>query len=563
MSGFIRMFKGAEIRKLVLVSTLCCVLLIASVSLYLMISSRNNLKEQTHQMKLAMAGQIADHIQGCYASMEEFFKQTGIDFGSTLRDPANTKAVTFYTDSFQKAYDADFVIYYAADGRVVSRARDESMAIPDLPRGIAGGEEYVVMNELGGREGSFLVLDKEGIIPGDEAIIVIDNTEQNEILKQAYDEEKSSQIKEQIIWVAVIFLLFLALSFFIIRFSITRLLERPISRLSKEARDILKGESEAEEEVHEKSIFANLQRLVNSGRVILAKAGGESVTEAESDTAAQKRETNQVIAVWALVTTIIFLVATVALLVTSIVLVNNKTDAILDNVNREMAGYWSGANDSIIDYAWSHPSVYIGKELWDPNVEMDRLQVIERLVEMIRYTYNCDSTVAFIRDPATGEGRYFTSVKEGEELKQPLPSEMGAPVTIYEDYYTEGDLVIVLENRTAYPGFGSDQFDYFVVDVTPQADVLGDLYESGSSSLLTSQLWLSLLFLALCLLLSPLAMAWATRRFITRPIIELDGISARLMEGELDEEIVVDEKSSFADIQRLLKRAQEVLRSMA
>lgn len=64
-------------------------------------------------------------------------------------------------------------------------------------------------------------------------------------------------------------------------------------------------------------------------------------------------------------------------------------------------------------------------------------------------------------------------------------------------------------------------------------------------------------------MLSPLAMAWATKKYITRPILELDAISERLMEGELDAEIVVDEKSSFADIQRLLIRARELLRSMA
>ncbi len=64
--------------------------------------------------------------------------------------------------------------------------------------------------------------------------------------------------------------------------------------------------------------------------------------------------------------------------------------------------------------------------------------------------------------------------------------------------------------------------------------MLEDLYQSGSSSLLTSQLWLSLIFLALCLVLSPLAMAWATMHYITRPILELDAVSERLIEGDLD-----------------------------
>ncbi len=66
----------------------------------------------------------------------------------------------------------------------------------------------------------------------------------------------------------------------------------------------------------------------------------------------------------------------------------------------------------------------------------------------------------------------------------------------------------------------------------------------------------------LCLVLSPLAMAWATMHYITRPILELDAISERLIEGDLGVEIEVDEKSSFADIQRLLVRARDLLKSM-
>jgi methyl-accepting chemotaxis protein len=148
------------------------------------------------------------------------------------------------------------------------------------------------------------------------------------------------------------------------------------------------------------------------------------------------------------------------------------------------------------------------------------------------------------------------------ELKKPLPTSIGDPVTIYQDYYRPGDLVIVLMNPSDYPGFGDDQFAYFVIDITKQAGVLDDLYRTGSSSLLKGQLLLSLIFLLLCLVLSPLAMAWATRKYITRPILELDAISARLMEGDLEVEIAVDEKSSFADIQRLLVRARDLLKSM-
>jgi HAMP domain-containing protein len=555
------MFKGKEIKKLVLVSTLCCVLLIVSVSLFLILTSRNNLHRQTEKMKTAMAEQIADHLQSCYQSMAEFIKSTpGIQFGSGAQTQFNSKEIIdFFITSLQKAYDADFAIIYTGNQVTAAVARP-GLEVPDIKPGIAGDEEYVILNELGGRQGTFLVMDKTGLMPGGSVIFGIDNTEQIAAIKQAYEEEKSSAIKQQVIGVIILFLLLLALSLAIIYISITRWLGRPISRLGEEAREIMRGESPPAEEVREGSIFANLQRLLSSGRVILGKGGVEAAASATAEKPFERREVNKVIAVWAAITTLLFLASTIIMLVTSIAMTNTKTNEILTNVDREMADYYSSAYDSINSYTKTNPDVYVGNELWNPNAPIDREATIERLANLVRVTFNCDAAVAYV-EPASG-GKYFTAVREGVELKKPLPTSVGDPVTIYHGYYRPGDLVMVLMNSTDYPGFGADQFAYYVIDITKQAGVLDDLYQSGSGSLLKSQLLLSLLFLLLCLALSPLAMAWATRKYITRPILELDAISARLMEGDLDIEIAVDEKSSFADIQRLLIRAQELLKSM-
>jgi hypothetical protein len=555
------MFKGKEIKKLVLVSTLCCVLLIVSVSLFLILTSRNNLHRQTEKMKTAMAEQLSSHLQSCYQSMAEFLKSTpGIQFGSSAQAQFNSKdIIEFFTTSLLKAYDSDFAIVYTGN-QVTASASRPGLEAPDIEPGIAGDEEYVILNELGGRQGTFLVMDKPGLIPGGSVIFAIDNTEQIAAIKQAYEDEKSSAIRQQVIGVAILFLLLLALSLAIIYISITRWLGRPISRLGKEAREIMRGESPPAEEVREGSIFANLQRLLNSGRVILGKGGMDPSAAATTESSFEKREINKVIALWAVITTLLFLASTIVMLVTSIAMTNTKTNEILTNVDREMADYYSSCYDSIIGYTKTNPDVYVGKELWDPNAPINREATIERLVNLVRVTFNSDAAVAYV-EPASG-GKYYTAVREGVELKKPLPTSIGDPVTIYQDYYRPGDLVIVLMNPSDYPGFGDDQFAYFVIDITKQAGVLDDLYRTGSSSLLKGQLLLSLIFLLLCLVLSPLAMAWATRKYITRPILELDAISARLMEGDLEVEIAVDEKSSFADIQRLLVRARDLLKSM-
>ncbi len=276
------MFKGTEIKKLVLVSTLCCVLLIASVSLYLMVSSRNNLREQTDGMKMAMAEEIAGHLQECYASMTDFLRSdTGIKFDvSNLLGGDPAALIDFFNSSILGTFDADFVTYNTYDGRSVTAVRPGTNA-PDLPAGAAEAEgEYVILSELGGREGTFFLFRKPGILPGDEVVYVIDNTEQVDSIHQAFQDEKSRQTRQQAVVVAILFLLLLALSLVVIHFSITRLLGRPMSRLSEEAREIVRGGPvKVEEEVREGSIFANLQRLLNSGRVLLSRGGAEPAAD--------------------------------------------------------------------------------------------------------------------------------------------------------------------------------------------------------------------------------------------------------------------------------------------
>jgi nitrogen fixation/metabolism regulation signal transduction histidine kinase len=556
------MFKGKEIKKLVLVSTLCCVLLILSVSLYLMLSSRNNLSKQTEKMKMAMAEQIAAHLQGCYASMTEFLKSdVGVEFEKNLLDiGAGSQALyDFYDNSILGTFDADFVIYNTRAGRKISVAKP-GLEVPDISADMtSGSDDYVILNELGGSKGTFFLFEKPGVFPGDKVVYAIDNSAQVDSIRQAYQDEKSRMMKQQIIVVTILFLLLLTLSLTVIHFSIKRLLGRPMSRLREEARDIIRGKSTAVEEVREGSIFANLQRLLNSGRILLGKGGAEKVPVSADESPVSNREVNMVILVWAVITTLLFLASTVIILVTSISMMNSKADTILTNVDREMADYYSSAYDSVTNYAKSNAGVYVGGDIWNPDSSVNRERSINSLTEMLRYAFNGDTAVSYVATPEGG--KYFTSAKEGVELKE-KPAHMGDPIAIYEGYYREGDLVIVNMNSTTYPGY-TEQFAYYVIDITPQAQVLDQLYENGSSSLLKGQLLLSLIFLLLCLVLSPLAMAWATRKYITRPILELDAVSEKLIEGDLDVEITVDERSAFADIQRLLVQAQELLKTMA
>ncbi|NPV60295.1 MAG: hypothetical protein HPY75_11645 [Actinobacteria bacterium] len=553
------MFKGSEIRKLVVLGTLCGIVLIACVSLYLMVSSRHNLSRQTSEMKTAMAEQIADNLQRCYRSMEDYLKgfegmELTVDVGELLD---SGKLYDFFNASIMGTYNADFCMYFTGEELVAAEAKP-GVQIPSLePGAIETGAEYAVLDSIDGREGVFFLFQKEGIAPQDTVIYAIDDTAQVTALRRAYQEDKSAMVKRQLIVVAVIFLAIIALSIALMYLFIDRLLKKPILRLNDKARTITRGGVTEFEEVKENSLFANLQRLLNSGRTILGKAGGGSTAGAEGDKPVGNREINKVIAVWTAVTASLLLISTVIILVSSIALMNGKTDAILSRVEAEMAEYFSHAYDSVTAYAKKSLGTYVGREIWDPHSTIDREAAIEHLNNLLRSAFDCDAAVAYIEDESGG--RYFEALKEGVELEGEKPDRIGEPVSIREGYFEEGDLVIVMMENNEYPGY-ANQFTYYIVNVTTQADVLDDLYRSGASSLLANQLAILLVFLALCLLISPLVIALSIRRYITRPILELNAWSERIIEGDLEGEVRVDEGSAFAEVQRLLKKAQELLR---
>ncbi len=564
------MFRGREVRRLVAVSTVFCLLMIVSVTLYLALSSRAELREQTDNMQMAMAREIAGHLQGCYESMVSFLQSDeGIEFGaSVLRLMSDKEALyRFFASTILKTYDADYITIYSGKDLLLSESRD-GLDTVDLSGGeVPEGKEYEVVGELAGRGGSFLLFEKPGLYAGDRVVYAIDNTSQVGSIKRAFEEKKSGMVRQQVTTVAIIFLALMAIALALIHLSINRYLARPIAALGDKARRLLQGERLRREEVREDSVFANIQRLLNSGGVILEKgetAEGADASPSPADTRMRRREVDLVMLIWAGVTTMLLAGSVAILLTSSIAMLNQKADAIMHGVDREMAHYYSECYDSVLPAGQSNADVYIGRDLWKPEVQMERLPSIERFNSLMRDSFDCDVALVQVqpeKEGFPGEVRRMVSVKKGREDRSEVSAvRLGETPRITRGFYGEGDLVIEMMHRTTYPGMGEEQFEYYRIDVTPQAQALEELYRSSSGALLRNHVLLGLLFLLLCLVLSPLAMAWATRRYITRPILDLDAVSGRIMEGELDTRVEVDEKSAFADIARLLERARDLLK---
>lgn len=280
------MFRGKEIKKLIAISTFCCLLMIVTLSLYLTISSRNNLREQTDKMKTAMAEEIAGYLQSTYANMGHYLKDyEGIEFGEGMLDKVKTIDVAygFLADSISKTYNADFVVVFSGD-KIITSVSKPNITIPEDIKSLSDEiKDYTILEKLGEAKGTFLVFHKQGAIPGDKVIFSIDNTEQINTINSIYQDEKSRAVNEQIITASILFIILLTFSLIIILFSINHYLNKPISRISSEARAVIGGSSARMETINESSIFANLQRLINSGQTIIGKEGFKNTCSEKTD----------------------------------------------------------------------------------------------------------------------------------------------------------------------------------------------------------------------------------------------------------------------------------------
>lgn len=555
------MFRGKEIHKLMLIATLLCVLIIFAVSIFLIMSSRSHLKSITEKMTVAMAEQIGDHLNKSFETLFHFVKTTNaIAMGAGLAEPEidRDRINTFLIEGIRGAYDADFVALYES-GKLVASTVKEGRAVIEFEDDVFADDDAIIIKELGGEEGTFFVFSKETGIVNQLCVYAINNTGQLKTITAAYEDDRLSMIILQVSVSLAIFFAALVFSLIIIRGSIRKYISHPIEKINGMARAIASHEEIREVEVDEKSIFANLERLLNSGHIIFAKSDNakkDAIPVKSSVKTEGSNEIRKVSVFWALFSFTLCLLGISALLASSLVMTNRKTDQIKDDISKEMLGYYSNAYDSVNKFVITAAAVNIGKEFWDEDIDMDREAAIQRMFDLIRYAFDAEAVV-FISEGEVA----FKSIK-ADAFVDDYPVTIGASIEIMQDRFNDNDVIIGMNQRTDFPGYGDDQFVYYTIDVTRQADALRELYEEGKGSIFLVQALICFILLVITLILVPVSIAWVMRRYITQPIVELDSMCQAIMEGTYEGEVDVDENSSFADIQRLLKGGQDILNQM-
>ncbi len=270
------------------------------------------------------------------------------------------------------------------------------------------------------------------------------------------------------------------------------------------------------------------------------------------------QEVRKVLIFWVVLFLVISTVSVAVLVYSSISLLNGKTEALKDDVATQTADYYLNALESTVDYGLSNPGVLIGRELWDPDPDapIDRAQTLQRMRDLLKTSFNAEY-VAYVTDQ-----KVQASTEDTTELPW-LPDTFTEGYVVLHDLVREGDTYISLSKKTDYPFVGpQDQYIYTVVDITRQTDAITALYQDSRSQLLWSQLIISLVLLILSLILAPVGIAWAVRKYVAAPILVLDKLSSKIMNGTMEEDVRVDEASSFADMQHLLAGAQKLLRKV-
>lgn len=281
------MFKGREIVRLMVIGALCCALMIASISAYLMISSRQHLKSQADKMSEALGESIAKSLDTSFDRITGFLKETpaiplSTEAWKILTD--TKRVIGFFTGCAFSVYNCDYAVELDQGEVYVGFAReDKGLSLDTFPMEVIAGKKIPtdqsgleVVNDLPGHQGTFIVLYRDIDVPtvgrAMTIVLIIDVTDQADALSESYNADKSSMVKKQVAVSVAIFLVLLLLSIVIIYFAIKRSLSDPIDAINAGARAVVSGQKGADIEPDEKSIFYNLQMLLRSGRVILEKS---------------------------------------------------------------------------------------------------------------------------------------------------------------------------------------------------------------------------------------------------------------------------------------------------
>jgi hypothetical protein len=110
---------------------------------------------------------------------------------------------------------------------------------------------------------------------------------------------------------------------------------------------------------------------------------------------------------------------------------------------------------------------------------------------------------------------------------------------------------------------GLDQFYVnMIVDRTDEMAAVSSYFESQRNDLILRLSIVSIIAILLSLLLTTLGLRHFTRKYVVKPIEDLNIMAEEIASGTFEGDVEVDESSAFAALQGLLRSGQKVLKKM-
>lgn len=101
-----------------------------------------------------------------------------------------------------------------------------------------------------------------------------------------------------------------------------------------------------------------------------------------------------------------------------------------------------------------------------------------------------------------------------------------------------------------------------IMDRTEEMAAIEDYFHQQRNGFLVRLFIAAGVAVLFSLFLTTYALRYFTRKYVTRPIEELNREAQEIMEGTFEGEVKVDESSAYAPLQALLRSGQKVLQRM-
>lgn len=220
--------------------------------------------------------------------------------------------------------------------------------------------------------------------------------------------------------------------------------------------------------------------------------------------------------------------------------VSQYKELVRDNVERELQDFGRLLRNPIMI------------ELFTKGTDGDNQAYDIAVYNMLRITLGEPYYVALARD-----GEVILSKVQGEAGK-PLPEDVIVEGSLLTKSFREkaGQLVIASASLNEYLSAVA------VVDITDEVEEARIPFEEQKTQVKWTALILLVCFLIVSILVAVFVIGWANSRYISKPIRELEDMANRMMEGDISQDIEVNEESDYYALQALLDSMQKLLREM-